>query len=63
MSLHPFFNPVFASLRKCWRGSMLLMHLHQKRSFKRAGVAGKALRAEQGYLFIFLASQRLAIAL
>ncbi|AVG37638.1 hypothetical protein OUHCRE2_26950 [Enterobacter asburiae] len=47
MSLHPFLNPVFASLRKCWRGSMLLMHLHQKRSVKRAGEAGIALRARR----------------
>ncbi|MFN1127479.1 hypothetical protein ACJK9F_001651 [Lelliottia nimipressuralis] len=48
MNLHSFFISGFASQRQRWRGSGLLMHLHQKRPIKRAGVAGKALRASGG---------------
>jgi hypothetical protein len=48
MSLHSFFISAFYSERQRWRGSGLLMHLHQKRPIKRAGEAGIALRAGRG---------------
>ncbi len=38
------------------------MHLHQNRPMKRAGEAGKALRAGGGADFIFSASQRVVTA-
>lgn len=38
------------------------MHLHQNRPMKRAGEAGKALRAGGGADFIFSASQRLSVS-
>jgi hypothetical protein len=31
---------------QCWRGLELLMQLHEKRYMKRAGEAGRVLRAE-----------------
>ena len=39
---------VFAVSRQSWRGSRVVMQLHQNRLIKRAGVAGKALRASGG---------------
>ncbi|QLM06197.1 hypothetical protein HVV52_08200 [Escherichia fergusonii] len=39
------------------------MQLHQKRPMKRAGEAGKALRAGGGADFIFSASERVVTAL
>lgn len=39
-----------------------IMQLHQKRPMKRAGEAGKALRAGGGADFIFSASQRVVTA-
>ncbi|HEI3962709.1 TPA: hypothetical protein SI550_003581 [Escherichia coli] len=38
------------------------MHLHQNRPMKRAGEAGKALRAGGGADFIFSASERVVMA-
>ena len=38
------------------------MHLHSNRPMKRAGEAGKALRADGGADFIFSASQRVVMA-
>ena len=39
------------------------MHLHEKRHIKRAGVAGRALRASRDIYFNFMTPQRLAVAL
>ncbi|HBT5708839.1 TPA: hypothetical protein MCA52_005253 [Klebsiella pneumoniae] len=49
--MHAFLRPVtpFAALSR--RGLSLSMHLHENRPTKRAGVAGKALRAS-GKVFI-----------
>ncbi|HBY3957948.1 TPA: hypothetical protein MIT52_25815 [Klebsiella quasipneumoniae] len=58
MVLHAFLRPVtpFATLSR--RGLSLPMHLHENRPMKRAGEAGKALRAS-GKVFIksYLISQ------
>jgi len=45
MRLHQFYGAFFLSQHQCWRGSAPLMHLHEKIHIKRAGVAGRALRA------------------
>ncbi|GKI49022.1 hypothetical protein NUBL22018_42000 [Klebsiella variicola] len=53
MVLHALSRPVnpFADLSR--RGLSLTMHLHENRLTKRAGVAGRALRAEQMQLFLY----------
>ncbi|CAG76354.1 conserved hypothetical protein [Pectobacterium atrosepticum SCRI1043] len=51
MELHAILTPVSALQRQYWRGLSASMQLHEKRYIKRAGVAGKALRAS-GKVFI-----------
>ena len=63
MVLHALSRPVtpFSTLSR--RGLRLSMHLHENRPTKRAGEAGKALRAGGGADFIFSASERVVKAL
>ncbi|HIH9950420.1 TPA: hypothetical protein ACYVFT_001858, partial [Klebsiella pneumoniae] len=51
MVLHALSCPVIPLADPSRRGLSLLMHLHENRPTKRAGVAGKALRAS-GKVFI-----------
>lgn len=50
--------PVLAVRRQDGLGSKAVLHLHYNRPMKRAGEAGKALRAGGGADFIFSASER-----
>lgn len=45
MVLHVFSHSPLPHRHQLWRGLRPLMHLHQKRLHKSAGVAGRALRA------------------
>ncbi|MGV5965598.1 hypothetical protein ACVN3W_17585 [Escherichia coli] len=62
MVLHAPGLPVPAVRRHDGRGSKVVMQLHQNRHTKRAGEAGKALRAGGGADFIFSASERVVMA-
>jgi hypothetical protein len=46
MALHAFSRPVIPFADPSRRGLSLSMHLHENRPMKRAGEAGKALRAQ-----------------
>ncbi|RDG83930.1 hypothetical protein DWA36_20495 [Klebsiella pneumoniae] len=45
MVLHASGLPVLSLHHQSWRGSIVVMQVHKNRPLKRAGVAGKALRA------------------
>lgn len=62
IELHAFSSPVAYERCQCWRILGMFMQLHQNRPMKRAGEAGKALRAGGGADFIFSASQRVVMA-
>ncbi len=53
---------VLAEHRQNGRGSRTVMQLHSNHPMKRAGEAGKALRAGGGADFIFSASERVVMA-
>ena len=53
---------VLAEHRQNGRGSRTVMQLHSNHPMKRAGEAGKALRAGGGADFIFSASERVVTA-
>ncbi len=63
IELHAFSSPVAYERCQCWRILGMFMQLHQNRPMKRAGEAGKALRADGGADCIFSASQRVVTAL
>ena len=63
IELHAFSSPVAYERCQCWRILGMFMQLHQNRPMKRAGEAGKALRAGGGADFIFSASERVVMAL
>lgn len=63
IELHAFSSPVAYERCQCWRILGMFMQLHQNRPMKRAGEAGKALRAGGGADFIFSASERVVKAL
>ena len=61
--MHEFFCIAYADKPQSWRGFEPLMQLHEKRHIKRAGVAGRALRAGRDIYFNFMTPQRLVVAL
>jgi hypothetical protein len=63
MVLHAQEVSVLAEHRQNGRGSRTVMQLHSNHPMKRAGEAGKALRAGGGADFIFSASERVVKAL
>ena len=62
MFLHASGMPVPAACGQSWCGSIVSKQLHSNRPMKRAGEAGKALRAGGGADFIFSASERVVMA-
>lgn len=62
MVLHAQEVSVLAEHRQNGRGSRTVMQLHSNHPMKRAGEAGKALRAGGGADFIFSASERVVMA-
>lgn len=59
--MHEFFCIAYADKPKSWRGFEPLMQLHEMRHIKRAGVAGRALRAGVVFYFIFYVPVRVVV--
>ena len=62
MKSHDRLRIVFAEAPQNWRAFAYVMQMHENHCIKRAGVAGKALRAGGGADFIFSASERVVMA-